>query len=61
MAPPSDHDRRQAGQARLVALVLAAVIVLPMVFEWWKGRPKTEPAAPKPSPGGSSGSGSKAS
>lgn len=38
MAPPSDHDRRQAGQARLVALVLAATMVLWMGAQWLGGK-----------------------
>jgi hypothetical protein len=36
--PPSDHDRRQAGQARLVALVLAGTMVLWMGAQWLGGK-----------------------
>ncbi len=36
--PPSDHDRRQAGQARTVALVLAGTMVTWMGAQWLGGR-----------------------
>jgi hypothetical protein len=38
VAPDPDHDRRQAGQARLVAFVLAGTMIVWMGLQWLGGQ-----------------------